>query len=468
MKYTLENIVGYAREKEELKELCEIFNSRDKFAQMGAKLPKGIIFYGPSGTGKTLFAKVIASICDFNMQVINVGESTSELSVLKQIKKAFDNAGKRKKPTMIFFDEIDKVLPNEEERYVTDRSKTLLAQLLTLIDGMNSCENIVFVATCNYYDALPEVLVRPGRIDKKLYLGNPDYISRVELLKMYMGKTTCFFDVNIEELARKTSGLSCAAIETLINECVLHSNGKRTISEADVSYRLSEIKQENIPTKNSQYTDYIFAVCNLGHFVCAKQFDSGNYVLNLENDNLCNNFFNTISLDVSDDYDDDYDDYDDYDDDDDYDDERKKKSDEQTPFFGYEDFLNAIVVNYGGFVAQKLIINRIFDNNKNNFVKIEYVFKCMLEHGMLGIENIYFPERNREFIRYENEKMERINKIIEDLSVKCCKKAEEIVLKNIDLIKKLVPILMEKETIYEEEGEKILKELGGINYVDKL
>jgi cell division protease FtsH len=162
MNYTFENIAGYQTEKEELKRLCEIFNNREKYQKKGAKLPKGIIFYGESGTGKTLFSKVMASECDLEILKINVADAVKETDICKLIKKAFNKASHKKEPTMIFFDELDKVLPNYEERYMTDRSKSVLTQLLTLIDGMETTGNVVFVATCNNYESIPETLVRPG------------------------------------------------------------------------------------------------------------------------------------------------------------------------------------------------------------------------------------------------------------------------------------------------------------------
>ena len=172
MNYNFSDIAGYAQEKEELKRLCEIINNRDVYMERGAKLPKGIIFYGETGTGKTLFAKVMAGVCNLEMINIDLGSMADERAVLKKIKKAFDGARKAGKPTMIFFDEMDKVLPNESEDYFSDHSKAILAQLLSLIDGMSSNKNFIFVATCNDYEGLPAALVRPGRIDKRYISGN--------------------------------------------------------------------------------------------------------------------------------------------------------------------------------------------------------------------------------------------------------------------------------------------------------
>ena len=151
------------------------------------------------------------------MITIDLGNLVDKSSLPKKIKKAFESARESDEPAMIFFDEIDKVLPNESEEYYSDHSKAILAQLLTLIDGMNCNKNFIFVATCNEYENLPSTLIRPGRIDKKIHIGPPDYHSRVEILKLYAGKTNCTFEMNMDELAKLCNGFSCAALETLIN-----------------------------------------------------------------------------------------------------------------------------------------------------------------------------------------------------------------------------------------------------------
>ena len=143
MNYKFSDIAGYEQEKSELKRLCDIINNRELYLKRGAKLPKGIIFYGETGTGKTLFAKVMASTCNLKMINIDLGNLAEENLLLKKIAGAFESARKSDKPAMIFFDEIDKVLPNASEEYYSDHSKAVLAQLLTLIDGMNRNKNFI-------------------------------------------------------------------------------------------------------------------------------------------------------------------------------------------------------------------------------------------------------------------------------------------------------------------------------------
>ena len=465
MNYNFDSIAGYEQEKKELRRLCEIFNNREKYEQKGAKLPKGIIFYGGAGTGKTLFSKVMASVCGLEVFKIDLGGVENESQICKIIKKTFAKAAKRKAPTMVFFDEMDKVLPNEEEDYYTDRSKTILTQLLTLIDGMDSAGNIVFVATCNDYDNLPETIIRPGRIDKKIGIGDPDYQSRVEILKMYAQKSSCQFEVTMEEIAKLTNGFSCAALETLINECVLQSDEKGVVSQQLIYDRFFEIKNEDIPRPKSVVEQTVLACRNIGHFVVAKTLNDGNYVLNMESQTVCNSFFNGVILGVEDEY------YDDDDDDEcEFDEEMEEETAALSEFYGYDDttkyyhkadYVNAITVLLGGHAAQEIILHKVYDATAYSLGLVNTLLFAMSRHGMFGPSLSYFSSRSEQ-MEYLPERIEKLNRIFDETIEACYQKAKGIVEKNESLIKKLIPILIEKEMLDKKQCEPILAELGGI------
>ncbi len=381
MNNAFENIAGYPAEKEELKKLCDIFVNREKYLKKGAKMPKGIIFYGEAGTGKTLFARVLAEECGLYTYKIDIADMDNSVRICRKIKKVFDRAAKRMQPSMIFFDELDKLLPNAEEEYYTDQAKMILAQLLTLIDGMGSSHNFIFVATCNSYGNLPETLVRPGRIDKKISIGKPTYKSRAEILQYYADNSSCKFEIGMDELAGLCSGFTCSALETLINECVLRSDDYNCVSKKLITEKILEIKQEDIPRKTSGVSDTINACRNIGYFVVAKSFNKGQYLLNLEDDNLSNNFFNKILSEYDRDYeDDDYyadddDDYDEEDDNFDIDLENREITEyieehgddflhenEANKYFSKTDLMHTICVLCGGLAAEQVVFHRVYDN----------------------------------------------------------------------------------------------------------
>ncbi|MBR3803735.1 MAG: AAA family ATPase [Clostridia bacterium] len=467
MNYSFENIAGYIEEKEELKRLCEIFNNREKYKEKGAKLPKGIIFYGESGTGKTLFAKVMASVCDLEVLKINVADAEKESDICKLIKKTFAKAARKKTPTMIFFDELDKVLPNDSERYYSDRSKTVLAQLLTLIDGMDSSGDLVFVATCNYYGSIPETLVRPGRIDKKINVGLPNYSSRVEILNMYAKKSSCQFEMSVQDMAKLCSGFSCAALETLINECILHSDEKGFVNEQLIRSQFFEIKNEDIPRESSSVEDSITACHNVGSFIVAKAYNSGHYTLSLEKDTVCNNFFNAIVTlnDNRDDWDDDDDDDWDDDDFDECDEDCGDETDENvTSILSKSDYINTITVLLGGYVAEEVVFNKVYDNVIEPLNSIDRILQRMSDCAMFGVGLRYSEERNRDVLTYTDEHVAKVNAVFEQTVNDCYEKAKAIIEKNGELISKLSKVLVEKQIVQETDCEKLIEEFGGIKF----
>lgn len=457
MNYNFDSIAGYETEKEELKKLCEIFNHREKYEKKGAKLPKGIIFYGEAGTGKTLFSKVMANVCGLEVFKIDLGDVENEAAICRHIKKTFTKAAKRKEPTMIFFDEMDKVLPNDDEEYYTDRSKTILTQLLTLIDGMDSAGNIVFVATCNDYDSLPETLTRPGRLDKKIGIGSPNYSSRVEILKMYAQKSSCRFEMTMEDIAKLCVGFSCAALETFVNGCILQSDADGFISESVIRERFFEIKNEDIPRERSAEEDIVRACRNVGAFIVAKTFNAGHYVLCLDIDSVCNDFFNGIISEFDDDYEED--DYDDYEDDDEA---FESKAFWGCKYYSKHDFINTITVLLGGYAAEELILHKVYDNVSAYFSLVDDILFTMAKNGMWGVDLRYSAYRHNEILPYLSLRVEKLNCIFDETIKECYKEAKGILAKNETLLKKLIPCLVEKQILQAEECEQLLDSWGGV------
>lgn len=476
---TFESIAGYEREKAELERLCEVFKNRDRYESMGARMPKGIIFYGEAGTGKTLFARVLANACGLETFRIDLGDVEDASAICKLIRKAFETAKNCGSQAMVFFDEVDKVLPCFDENYVTDRAKTILAQLLTLIDGMDGSSRIIFVGTCNDYEALPETLIRPGRIDKKISIGMPSLASRTAILKMYAEKTACTFEMPMKELASLTAGFSCAALETLVNECVLCADEDGFVPRERIRQRFFEIEREDIPRRRSLADDTIRACRNLGSFVVARSFDEGDYTLSLKDYSCCNDFFNAIlsgfdsgyfySSDRFDDeeYEDDYED--DYDEDgedvaceEDGEDGIGECS-EEAPFtrlHGKTDYLRAIAVRLGGMAAEELMLGEIYENVKYDLNVADEILFSMSELGMFGISRRYSGRRDE--ICMPDSWTEQLFGMFDRILEEQYGLAKEIVAKNRGIIKKLMPVLADKGTLSKEEAEPLLEKFGGI------
>ena len=451
-----DRIAGYAREKEELMALANILSNRKKYELKGATIPKGIIFYGPAGTGKTLFSEVLAEASSLKKINICISDSASEKNICRRIRKAFLQASKGQEPTMIFFDELDKFLPNDDEEYYTDGAKAILAQLLTLIDGMEKVNNAVFVATCNDYHSMSENLTRPGRFDKKICLSLPDFSSRADILDMYMKASPARFGMTAQSIARLTSDFSPAALKTLVNDCILISDESNYISEELIRSKILEIKEEDLTTERSEQSYNLDAVRNLGAFVVARGYSNSSYVLTVEDNKVCNEFLDAIIRGAVYDYgDEDYYDEDDYND---------KKSENITAMKtcsvpSKNDILAAITALLGGVAAEELIFKKTYANLNYAFDCIDDLFLKLSANGMLGLEFIY----NRESaLPYSKAFIERLGEVITRIKIECYEKAKECVQKNEALIKRLAPMLIKRKSIEKEECEALIAELGGI------
>jgi len=464
MNYNFENIAGYTQEKEELMRLCEIFNNSNYYIKKGAQLPKGIIFYGASGNGKTLFAKVLADCCKLEIRKIDLTNVKKEGDVCKLIKLAFKSAKRNGSPTMIFLDEIDKILPNEREEYVTDQSKNVLVQLLTLIDGMDST-NTIFVATCNDYNVLPEPLVRPGRIDKKIYVSYPNYKSRLEILKLYYGKTTCQFETPMEEIASLCTNFSCASLETLVNECIMRSDKNNFVSKEIIQQVCYEIMQEDIPKKSCTITDQI-AACNVvSKFIVAKALKLKGFVLKFGDETLGNAFLSSALGRYSND---DYDDDDEYYDDEDNDETNDADINIATPkedFYAHickQDFLNFITILASSFSAQEIVFNKTYNTFSGDCDNIHRLLLAMLRNGMFGLD-LLFSYSITDAVPYPTKYDENIHELFTNTILSCYNLSKSILQKNVNLLKRLTTEMINKQILLDSDYDKIIDQFGGIN-----
>lgn len=460
MEYRFKDIAGYEEEKAELKQLCSVINDRKRVQELGGEIPRGIIFYGGPGTGKTLFARVMASECGLQIIDVDIKDVDNSVQICRRIRRAFDRVARARKKCMIFFDELDKVIPNAAEHYVTDQSKTVLTQLLTSIDGMDPSRNFIFVATCNDYNALPPSLVRPGRIDKKVFIGEPSFASRVQILELYAQKTLCRFEIGMDELAKLCSGFSGAALKTLINECVLQSDANGFISKSVVTERILEIKNEDIPRGKSTVSDMINAYRNLGAFVVARTLNHSKYIVNLESDSVGNSFFNKIIGECNTGDDDDYY-YGYHPTDEDEPPCDADKDDVGISYFCKNDYLNTICVLLGGYAAQEAIVGKTYDNLAPYLSYIDSILFTMSKNGMFGVDNVFLSWRD-DSLPYTDAFTDRLNGIFADTVAEQYRRAKEVVDKNVDIIRRLTPVLVDKSFVDDKVCEPIIKEMGGL------
>jgi cell division protease FtsH len=238
-KVTFNDVAGVEEAKEEVEEIVEFLKDPKKFSRLGGKIPKGALLIGPPGTGKTLLAKAIAgeasvpffsiSGSDFVEMFVGVGAS--------RVRDMFEQ-GKKHSPCIIFIDEIDAVGRSRGAGLGggNDEREQTLNQLLVEMDGFETNEGIILIAATNRPDVLDPALLRPGRFDRQVVVGNPDILGREAILKVHIKKINAGPDVKLRTIARGTPGFSGADLANLVNESALLAarKNKRVVTMVDI------------------------------------------------------------------------------------------------------------------------------------------------------------------------------------------------------------------------------------------
>jgi cell division protease FtsH len=224
-----EDVAGLDEEKEEVEELVDFLRDPKKYTKLGARIPKGVILVGPPGTGKTLLAKAIAgeagvpffsiSGSDFVEMFVGVGAS--------RVRDLFAEA-KQNAPCIVFIDEIDAVARRRGTGMGGghDEREQTLNQLLVEMDGFGVNEGIIVMAATNRVDILDHAIMRPGRFDRKVYVGRPDVKGREEILKVHAANKMLGSDVDLHQIAQTTVGFTGADLENLLNEAAILAAGQ--------------------------------------------------------------------------------------------------------------------------------------------------------------------------------------------------------------------------------------------------
>ncbi len=221
---TFADVAGAEEEKQELQELVDFLKEPQKFIDLGARIPKGVLLVGPPGTGKTLLARAVAGEAGVKFLSIS-GSDFVELYVgvgASRVRDLFDQA-KKESPAIVFIDEIDAVGRQRGAGLGGghDEREQTLNQLLVEMDGFAANEGVIVLAATNRQDILDPALLRPGRFDRQVYVGRPDMKGREEILRVHTRKKPLAEDVDLKEVARQTTGFTGADLENLMNESAL-------------------------------------------------------------------------------------------------------------------------------------------------------------------------------------------------------------------------------------------------------
>ena len=282
---TFKDVAGADEEKEEFMEVIDFLKNPQKYFEIGARIPKGILLVGPPGTGKTLMARAVAreakvpfysiSGSDFVEMFVGVGAS--------RVRDMFKTA-KQTAPCIVFIDEIDAVGRQRGAGLGGghDEREQTLNQLLVEMDGFGDNSGIIIMAATNRPDVLDPALLRPGRFDRQITMSNPDVKARVEILKVHSRNKKLSPKINLEDIARRTPGFSGADLENLLNEAALLAarENRKEIKIYDIDEAIDRVMMG--PAKKSRkYSDEekkLVSYHESGHAILGVKLDNAETV----------------------------------------------------------------------------------------------------------------------------------------------------------------------------------------------
>ncbi len=423
---SFKDVAGLEEIKEELQETIDFINNSMKYRKMGAKIPKGILFHGPPGTGKTLLAKAVAGETNSTFLYASGSEFVEKYVGVgaKRVRTLFERA-KKEAPSIIFIDEIDAIGARRNLESNNEKDQTL-NQLLVEMDGFNTDETVIVIGATNRLDLLDEALLRPGRFDRHIFVGNPNVRAREQILEVHTKNKPLDKSIDIKTIAKKTTGLSGAQLANIANEAAIIAVRKNkniiSINEFDAAIERVlaglEVKNPTVLRKEKETV----AIHEAGHALVARILETDmvqkisiiprgqalGYVL--------------------------------------------KFPDEERYLLTKSELKNKITCLLAGRAAEELVFKEITTGAKDDLNKATDIAREMVcSYGMSSLGTMALDET---FMRYNSETIRiEIKKITDERYIE----ALEIIGQNKYLLHYIANTLLEKETINSEELDAIFK-----------
>ncbi len=447
---TFEDAAGAEEAKEELQEVIQFLKDPRRFTRLGGRIPKGVLLMGPPGTGKTLLARAVAgeagvpfysiSGSDFVEMFVGVGAS--------RVRDLFEQ-GKKNAPCIIFVDEIDAVGRHRGAGMGGghDEREQTLNQLLVEMDGFESNDGVILMAATNRPDVLDPALLRPGRFDRRVVVGNPDLKGRLGILEVHTRRTPLADDVNLETIAKASPGLSGADLENLVNEAALHAAryDKNAIDMSDFEEARDKVsmgverRSMVIPERERRRTAYHEA----GHAIVARLLPDADTVHKV-----------TIvprgrALGVT-----------------------QMVPDEDRLGATLSELSTRLAIFMGGRAAEDIVLNELSTGASNDLLQATRLARAMVtQYGMsdvlgpMAIDDQSEVFLGRDFGRTQDHSQEtarRIDDEVQRLLEEANDLAQTILRQNVHILERLAELLLAQETV---EGEEFERVVAGLNPV---
>ena len=442
------DLAGADEEKEEMEELVSFLKDPAKYDSLGARIPKGVLLVGPPGTGKTYLAKAVAG--EAGVPFFNIsGSDFVELYVgvgAARVRDLFEQA-KKNAPAIVFIDEIDAVGRHRGAGLGGghDEREQTLNQLLVEMDGFESNTGVIVMAATNRPDILDPALTRPGRFDRKINVSYPDMKAREAILRVHTRNKPLDETVDLAEVAKNTSGFTPADLENLLNESALLAarDNHDKISSANIKEAIFRVivgkeKRSRVMTDKDKW---LTAIHEVGHAIAIKYLSTTEKVERVS----------IIPAGSAGGY-------------------TAHRPDEDRTYVTKAQLLEAIDISLGGRVAEKLVLNDISTGASSDLEQVSAIARSMVtKYGMSDeIGNVIFNTGAGDEIfigrdyghskNYSEETAALIDEAVKKIIDAEEEKVTKLISDNIDKLKEIAGILIERERLEGDEFEELFTE----------
>ena len=434
-KIYLKDIAGYDEEKEEAKKIIEILKNHEKYEELGAYIPKGLILSGQPGVGKTMLAKAIATESNIPFFEFESDESETEAATIKSIKSLFSKA-RENRPSIVFIDELDELVMTAD--FMSDYSRKITKILLTEIDGISSTDGILVIATTNQRSRLPGALIRSGRMDKRITIELPDTIDREAIFKLYLSKNPLLSNIDASQLALKTPGFSGADIKTLVNETIIDcaSKGVDVVTLQDFERNIPTIMFQDIKKKSRNGPNDMLCYHEIGHFIT--EYKQTGIVGSISTER-----FGKIGGHVL------------------YDEDIEIEPTSRNTL------KNKLVTLLGGLAGEEVMCGDVSTGSSDDVGRARLLISSLANVGAFGFDKLHSETPISSIGRYQTpiseKRIEQCEQLECNLLNEAFEKAKSIIKENKPLVEVLYTELKQKEKLSKREVETVLK-----NYVNMM